>query len=128
MAATRIFRQIEVMASQCQQKAGRFVVSAVEYRLAGRVLTVEDLWTTNDYRRQGLASQLMDEAEKEGKDNGCSRVEVTIPGTPGSARTPTMDSFFRSRGYTLDSADIQQAFHQQEEFHQYKLRLDLSGQ
>ena len=124
MAATRIFRQIEVLG----QKAGHFAVSAIEYRIVGRVLTVEDLWTTNDYRRQGLASQLVDEAEKEGRASGCRRVEVAIPGTPGSARAPTIDSFFRSRGYKLDSADIQHAFHLREGHHKYKLKLDLSEQ
>lgn len=102
MASLRVFRQMEVITGP----ASRHVISAVEYVITGRVMTIKDLWTTNDYRRQGVASNLMDIAEADGKRQGCVRVVMEVPGDPGKPKAPTLNRFLAARAYVLNKQDL----------------------
>lgn len=56
---------------------------------------IDTLWIERDYRKQGLGTQLMREAEKCAQENGCAFVHLTTMDWEGL-------SFYQKLGYSLE--------------------------
>ncbi|MDP5274961.1 GNAT family N-acetyltransferase [Chengkuizengella axinellae] len=62
----------------------------------GKIGIIQELYIMPEFRSQAVGLQLLNEAEKYGKENGWARLEVATPNQESSARTI---SFYRREGF-----------------------------
>lgn len=74
-------------------------VSTVLYVEWGRLGEIADLYVLPDYRRIGLARQLVDYAKSWCRQRGCSAVSVTI--TPIGEQRHNLSTFYARMGFEM---------------------------